>query len=703
MTPAERRSFKLAKSLHHRNIVCLYGCEQIRPCSLQRSVEVSIPCHSSVTSVKQNKVNTVKITENNCAVEESRGLVDENNRVEHEVIVGSSLPLAPPQTAELPMNCCERGSRKSSENKSLAVTNTDCYPSMKPTDVIATERSVKSVEEMLDANENFCGLDECDIVNIIRDMAAVMSYLKQKCVVHKNIRPENISLCIDKNTYDFVYKLDGFNHAIRNSPIGTVSAEENSTVKRGSQSQESFTVSFQRSDLPHLTRTIYKICTGRFALSHPLPMPCRGVTAPDEGVKDWLNQGLSQNYKLSPRINTMLYDILLDLVDSQTDEEKFSTFLKHVHKLEALIQVHICHIESAKCTSVYVAKDAKVESLHHEIMKETGLTELCILTPDMLPVDLSKQICPISDFLKSVDVSSENPLVVVASNDESQQNNGLLDASNFSNLQNHDHAKGGVLIKQEPTFAEMVGGHVSRVMSMVQSSHNKLRNIPRMSTVVNQAYSQLKVEVGYMQRSCFQCNKRCFNVIHELQGTMGFIHNIQSMFYNCLFTEGFAYFFELKVNRIMNFFQKQQTLLNIFLKHFDDTFQIIDPKKIHSFTSKIKSVAEQSFKRARYEQDSILSTEKHIIQCKDGGKASHNDCQFIKTIEHRENQVTKQQTEVTSSHEKLYNKITEHMNAYKEMYQIFNDMLENLYSFEEYIVQTLGSMNIHIFNQLITK
>lgn len=283
-----------------------------------------------------------------------------------------------------------------------------------------------SLYSHLDTPENLYGLKEKEFICVLRDVSAGMKHLRDKGIIHRDIKPGNIMMVRDEDGV-FVYKLADFGAARElddeeafTSLYGTEEYLHPDVYERAVLGKRNRTAQFTaQTDLWSLGVTFYHTATGS------LPFRAHGgrsnrdvmhkITTTKQsgilsGVQETVNgpiiwsEELPKTCHLSPDMRLMVKSLLANTMEcNMTKMWTFEKFFEFVQVITALRAVDVFVAPTCECHKVYVEQNRGATDFQAKIAHLTGIQ------PDTQCLMWEKEVLDVRKCFKCEDLPHTTP------------------------------------------------------------------------------------------------------------------------------------------------------------------------------------------------------------------------------------------------------------------------------------------------------
>ncbi|XP_061187397.1 serine/threonine-protein kinase TBK1-like [Saccostrea echinata] len=292
-----------------------------------------------------------------------------------------------------------------------------------------------SLYTLLDEPKNSLGLEEDEFIIVLKDLTAGIQYLREKDIVHRDIKPGNILLFKDDEGRS-VYKLTDFGAAKQLESedeqfMSLYGTEEylhpniygRAVIKDGNTGPFDATV-----DLWSLGVTIYHAATGHLPFKayggrrnrHKMYEITKtkesgvisGVQKYEDGPVEW-SRDLPLTCLLSVGLKKFLVPLLASLLES--NERKRTTFDRFFEKVADLLDKKVLNAFCPVTWSnmrIYVNKDTKLSGLQEVIAEQcevAAVNQILVVDGELLEHTVDP-LDPVSEYPKSI--TEDNPIFV---------------------------------------------------------------------------------------------------------------------------------------------------------------------------------------------------------------------------------------------------------------------------------------------------
>ncbi|XP_055999732.1 inhibitor of nuclear factor kappa-B kinase subunit epsilon-like isoform X2 [Ostrea edulis] len=292
-----------------------------------------------------------------------------------------------------------------------------------------------SLYTLLDDPKNSLGLEEDEFLIVLRDLTAGIQYLREKDIVHRDIKPGNILLFKDEEGRS-VYKLTDFGAAKQLESedeqfMSLYGTEEylhpniygRAVIKDGNTGPFDATV-----DLWSLGVTIYHAATGQLPFKayggrrnrHKMYEITKtkesgilsGIQKYEDGPVEW-SRDLPLTCLLSVGLKKFLVPLLASLLES--NERKRTTFDRFFQEVGNLMSKKVLNAFCPVTWSnmrIYIRKDTKLSHLQEVIAEQcevAAVNQILVLDGELLEHTVDP-LTPVSKYPKSI--TPDNPIFV---------------------------------------------------------------------------------------------------------------------------------------------------------------------------------------------------------------------------------------------------------------------------------------------------
>ncbi|XP_054750839.2 serine/threonine-protein kinase TBK1-like [Lytechinus pictus] len=289
-----------------------------------------------------------------------------------------------------------------------------------------------SLYTYLDTPENMYGLKEKEFLHVLKDVSAGMKHLRDKGIIHRDIKPGNIMMVKGEDGV-YIYKLADFGAAREleddeafKSLYGTEEYLHPDLYERAVLGERNRTEFTAQTDLWSLGVTFYHTATGSLPFRAHGGRNNRGVmhkitttkkSGIISGVQEVLNgpiiwsEELPKTCHFSLDMRQQVKTLLSNTMECNIQKMwSFEIFFEYVQKLTSMHPVDIFVAPTCECHIIYVEPHRKVADLQDKVAHLTGIQ------PETQCFLYEKKVFDLEKCLRCEDLpktSPDNPLILI--------------------------------------------------------------------------------------------------------------------------------------------------------------------------------------------------------------------------------------------------------------------------------------------------